>query len=215
MTATVFPLGATANKARVETRGGCTLVFGKLSLPQLRELSRDGSSHDVMSPDLAHLMGATYAYGSAAAVVALLARARAEKLAAPRPAHLAGLEPAAQDWAVAGEIDPSSATVFAWITGIKLDIHYVNPRMPTDFPHDPADLRLCRLLLESVPAFVPHFERVMPTVSPTWAALVAQWSSLCSSMDRECPNWRLPAGHTACRETYQLMQMVREHAHGC
>lgn len=204
----------TAADARVETRDGCTLVFGSLSLNQLRDLSRDGSTDDVLSPDLARLVGATFAYGSAAAVEALLRRVRAQTLTAARPPALADLEPAAQDWAVAGEVGASSATIFTWMTDIRLDPHrsLSDRRMPTDFPHDPADLRGCRLLLEAVPSFAGRFNAVMPQVSPTWAALVAQWPSICGTMDREYPDWRLPSGRGVCRETYRLMRMVVDQA---
>lgn len=203
-----------ANEARVETRGGCTLVFGSLGLSQLRVLTRDGSPDDVLSPDLARLVGANFAYGSAAAVEALTAQARAQKLAAERPAKLHSLEKAAQDWAVAGEVSASSATIFAWMTGIKLDLHGSLPRtiMPVDYPHDPSDLRRCRLLLEAVPSFAERFKMVMRPVSLTWEALVNQWPSICNAMDRECPEWRSPSGYAVCLETYRLMHMVVESA---
>ncbi len=205
---------AVSANARVETRDGCTLVFGSLSMNQLRDLSRDGSTDDVLSPDLARMVGATFAYGSAAAVEALLGRVRVQTLKAARPPELADLEPAAQDWAVAGEVGASSAAIFAWLTGIKLAPHKSLPGslMPADFPHDPADLRRCRLLLEAVPSFAERFNAVMPQVSPTWAALVAQWASICGTMDRECPDWRSLSGHDVCRETYRLMHMVVDQA---
>jgi len=83
----------TVSENRVETRDGCTLVFGALSLIQVRDLSRDGSRDDVMSPDLARLAGASFAYGSADAVAALLARSHAGKLSAQRPAKPAQHHP--------------------------------------------------------------------------------------------------------------------------
>lgn len=203
-------VGHKADKARIETRDGCTLVFGALSLNQLNDLTQHGSPDDVLSPDLARLVGATFAYGTTAAVQALTARVRAEKLAMSRPASLASLEPEAQDWAVAGEVGLSAATIFAWITGIKLDHHAAQTDMPTDFPHDPADLRRCRLLLEAVPSFAERFQRVMPQVSPAWAALTAHWSTICDTMDLECPSWRSPSDHATCHDTYRLMNRVIE-----
>lgn len=79
-------LKETSGKVRVETRAGCTLVFGTLPLSQLRDLTHDGAPGDVLSPELAHLSGATFAYGSVTAVEALIARARSERLTTPRPA---------------------------------------------------------------------------------------------------------------------------------
>ncbi|MEY2152999.1 hypothetical protein AB7849_18995 [Rhodanobacter sp. 115] len=204
------------NEARVETRDGCTLVFGPLGLRQLGKLTMAGASEDVLSADLAHLVDATFAFGSQAAVDALAARVRAEKLAAPRPPELAGLEPAAQDWVVAGEFGLSAAAIFTRMTGMKLRCHYALPAdaMPTAFPHDTADFRRCRLLLEAVPSFAPRFVEVMTVASPTWAMLVNLWPTLCSTMDRECPDWRSPSEHAACHETYKQLREVLQHAAG-
>lgn len=196
--------------ARVETRDGCTLVFGPLGIDQLGRLTRQGSPDDVLSPDLAHLVGASFAFGSQAAVDALAARVRAENLAAPRTPELAGLEPAAQDWAMAGEFGLSAATIFAWMTNRKLGQHAELPAsvMPTDYPHDPADLRRCRLLLDAVPSFAERFAEVMPQVSPTWATLVEWWPVLCNTMDLECLDWRSPAGYAVCPDTYGVMRLI-------
>ncbi len=201
---------ATVGNARIETREGVTLVFGMIGMKQMADLCKDGSPDDIMSPDLAYLCGANFAYGSPTAVESLLERVRNEKAAAPRPAKFAALEPAAQDWATVGDVGASSATIFTWMTGVKLD-HYGDrdaAAMPTAFPLDPADLRRCRLLLEAVPSFAERFDAVMPKASPTWAALVNAWPNLCSTMDEECPTWRKPTGHEVCSETYVLMRDV-------
>jgi len=56
-------------------------------------------------------------------------------------------------------------------------------------PHDSADFRLCRLLLEQVPALTPLLPR-MATASPMWGRLVPSWGDLCTIHDTEAPAWR-------------------------
>jgi len=56
-------------------------------------------------------------------------------------------------------------------------------------PHDSSDFRLCRLLLEQVPALAPLLPR-MATASPVWERLVSSWGELCTIHEAEAPDWR-------------------------
>lgn len=107
------------------------------------------------------------------------------------------LPPGAAEWLRTGERGISSEAIFSHLTGIP-----VSGRWGLRAPQDPSDLRRCRLLLEAVPAFAAELHR-MAEVSEEWAAIVARWDGLCTTMDREAPEWRSGLGRA--QETYNLM----------
>lgn len=102
-------------------------------------------------------------------------------------------------WLANGERGCSSNTIVQHLTGIKTSSGKWGP----DHPHDPSDLRRCRLLLEQVPELAPRISE-MAKASPSWAMLIAHWDTLLALMDKECPEWRHGTG--MAKETYRVMQ---------
>jgi hypothetical protein len=103
-------------------------------------------------------------------------------------------------WLLGGERGLSSVAMVAHITG---------QGGKTNHPHDPDDLRRCRLLVESVP-LIRHNLHQMAGCSPTWARIIAAWDELCALMDGEAPSWRQAIG--SAPQTYALLQRCREAA---
>lgn len=64
---------------QVERRGDVTLIFGTPGMEDIASIARRGSPEDVMSPELAEEVGATFACGPRAAVDALLSDVRVAK----------------------------------------------------------------------------------------------------------------------------------------
>jgi len=110
---------------------------------------------------------------------------------------------AAIQWLANGERGVSSNTIFTHMTGIEATNGWGH-----DVPHDPADLRRCRLLLERCPEFMPQFREHMGKASPKWAALVARWDELCAVMDEETPQWRNPPHGARSTKTYDLLKQI-------
>jgi hypothetical protein len=190
----------------VEQRDGCTLIRGVVTLERMASICTAAGPDAVLATDLAFLSDAVMAFGTQSAVDALVAKLRAAKLADARPQErFSGLSDAATEWFLAGEHGLAAATVFTRVTGIPHPYIRDEGVEPTSHPSDPSDLRRCRLLLDAAPELMQPFREIMPGVSPAWMALVANWDDLCSTMDRECPDWRAGKGG-ACRETYRKMQ---------
>lgn len=103
------------------------------------------------------------------------------------------------NWLASGERGISSNTMFTHLTGINALRQW---RM--DVPHDPDDLRRCRLLLEQVPELAARFP-LMRDVSPEWARLVNIWPELCAAMDAEVPDWRAGLSRAA-QKTFVMIQ---------
>lgn len=91
---------------------------------------------------------------------------------------------AALNWLAHGARGISSNTIFSHLTGIDA-LH----GSPASHPHDPADFRRCRLLLDQVPELQVKFAG-MASVSGVWRELVGAWGELCAIMDDESPRWR-------------------------
>jgi hypothetical protein len=108
------------------------------------------------------------------------------------------MTPELTQWLINGERGLSSTAMVAHITGNGGDASY---------PIDPADLRRCRLLVESVP-LVRFSLHKMSDCSPTWARIVGAWVELCNLMDAEAPDWR--QGKGAAPQTYELLKRCRE-----
>ncbi|MEY2117304.1 hypothetical protein [Rhodanobacter sp. FW106-PBR-R2A-1-13] len=203
-----FACGGGASSYRVESRGGCTLVFGSIPIDDLVRLTNEAGPDTFAAPDLCDLTGASIAFGPIADIEAAVAELRRAKLAAGIPADvLPGWSEGARTWYVVGEHGVSSLVIFQRVTGASH--RYLEHDAPTcqEHPRDPADLRRCRLLLEAAPDVAAAFRQVMPAVSPAWAALVATWDALCALMDSECPSWR-DAGPWWCPNTYERMRSI-------
>lgn len=79
------------------------------------------------------------------------------------------------------------------------------------YPHDPADLDRCLRLLDAVPEMRPLLGK-MASVSPVWAALIAQWEPIVRlHLDEVGLGWS--KARNAPR-TYDLMRKVIEPAMG-
>lgn len=104
------------------------------------------------------------------------------------------------EWLAGGERGTSANTIVQHITGLPA-LAGADP----DHPHDPADLKRCRQLLDQVPELVPYFER-MRTCTPAWEWLVDHWDELCALMDEEAPNWR--TGQGGCPKTLARMRAL-------
>ena len=103
-------------------------------------------------------------------------------------------------WLANGERGISSNTMFTVLTGIDALNGW-----RYDHPHDPDDLKRCRLLLERCPQLKNVFFE-MEKVSKTWALLVSDWDNLCKTMDEECPEWR--NGKGSAPKTYEMMKAI-------
>lgn len=102
----------------------------------------------------------------------------------------------AQAWIAVGERGLSSCAIFEHMTGLRL-------HEPTwggiehNYPHDPDDVRRCRLLLDAVPEFRARFHEMMAH-GPRWTALVVNWLRICDLIDEEKHTGR-------CTKAYDLM----------
>lgn len=102
-------------------------------------------------------------------------------------------------WLQHGERGSSSEAIFERLTGLPIG----GGSFRGATPRDPADVRRCRLLLETVPDFAHRFDE-MAGVSPQWEMTVRLWPELCATMDDECPAWRSGAGMAS--KTYRMMK---------
>ena len=101
-------------------------------------------------------------------------------------------------WLAIGERGLSSEAIALTALGLE----------PTGYraswPHDPADLRRCLLLLEAVPETRQNGLRVLAKRCPKWAALVEAWDRLSETLRSEIGE-TLPQRGSAPR-TYALMR---------
>lgn len=178
--------------------GTVVLGFGPQPIDWLTKASKLCGKGAVMDPIVAHMAGANLAAGSREALDALRQRLEAGSLQATKQAY-PGLSEAASRWLASGERGVSSNTMFTHMTGINALGDWRG-----DVPHDPADFRRCRLLLEQVPELADRVEW-MRAVSSTWNALVDAWPTICAAMDAECPEWRSNKGGMASK-TYELIK---------
>lgn len=182
----------------VEHRGRCVLIAGAVPATALSVLAGLVPEGSVMGSDAARLLGVTFAFGPGEELDALKEGAAEAALRRERSRN-PGPSEAAVKWLAGGKRGISSETIFTHLTGIDALGDWRK-----DHPHDPADFRRCRLLLEQVPELVPLFPR-MAEVSPQWATLVEQWDTICATMDAEAPNWRDGKGQIAPK-TYDLIK---------
>jgi hypothetical protein len=184
----------------VEHRGGCVLITGAVPVSALTILSMLVPDGSVMDPDVARIWGATFAFGMARDLDKLR-QSGAESAERRERAANPGLSQAAARWLAGGHRGTSSNAIFSHLTGVD-----ATGSWGFDTPHDPADFRRCRLLLEQVPELAPRLPE-MKSVSPAWACLVDQWDTICDTMDAECPDWRQGKGPPA-RQTYELIKQA-------
>lgn len=187
----------------VTHRGNCILIEGEIPIDALKPLTGLAPKNAVIDPDVARMAGVNLAFGPAKDMKALreeLAK-QAENVEASKPANK-DLSDAAVKWLGSGERGISSNTMFTVLTGVD-----ALGSWGKSHPHDPADLRRCRLLLEACPELVPEMHRLVD-VSPEWARLVWSWDELCSLMDSEAPNWRKPNRGGSAPKTYDAMKSI-------
>lgn len=165
----------------------CILIKGLIPLSALSALSKLAPEGSVMDADAAVVLGVTFAIGPPQQLAALRKKGIPAAILRQQEAN-PGLFEAAARWLANGERGASSNTIFTHLTGIKAteDHGY-------DVPHDPSDLRRCRLLLEQVPGLQERFQE-MKTLNPAWSKLVDRWDNLCAAMDDEAPEWRTTRG---------------------
>ena len=166
------------------------------AMSQAAKLLGDGA---VLDTDAARMAGAAFAFGDLVHLDELKTRLNAgvrDEIALRYP----DLSRDAAAWLVNGERGMSSEAIFTKLTGISL-----RDGSATGHPHDPDDLRRCRMLLISVYEFEGRIGE-MAEVSKPWAALVARWDELCATMDAEAPNWWVRGG--SAPKTYALMRDI-------
>lgn len=133
---------------RVEHRSGCVLIFGELLIPDLVALTGSRGSEEVMSPDVARMAGANIAFGPKGALDKLRESLADAALQHEMRAH-PELDADLVRWLAIGQRGRSSDAIVNHLTG-ALGGEDAEDRFA--FPHDPDDLRRCRLLLEQVPS---------------------------------------------------------------
>ena len=101
-------------------------------------------------------------------------------------------------WLAVGERGLSSEAIALTALGLE----------PTGFraswPHDPADLRRCLLLLEAVPDARENGLMALAKRCPKWAALVKVWDRLSETLRSEIDESLSPRG--SAPRTYALMR---------
>lgn len=186
----------------IEHRNNCVLITGAVparAFPALAKLAPDGS---VMDTDAARVLGVTFAMGLPDDLQALR-DAGAQSAYRRERASNPGLSEAAARWLANGERGLSSNAMFTRLTGI--DATDGSERDRTAHPHDPADFRRCRLLLEAVPELNDGLVKLRG-LSDAWRGLIDDWTSICTTMDWEAPDWRNPERGSSAPATYQLIR---------
>ena len=184
----------------VEHRGNCVIITGAVPMDAFGVLTKLAPANAVLSPDVARMCGANFAFGPAEELEALRA-SMAERAARLERGLHPELSDGAVNWLASGERGASSEALFSRLSGVNCNA----PNKPrTDNPYDPADLRRCRLMLEACPELAAKLDEAMD-MSPQWAALIRIWPTLCECMDAECPDWRNGRSRAA-PTTYKRMQ---------
>lgn len=70
----------------------------------------------------------------------------------------------------------------------------------TDYPHDPADLKRCADYCDDTGITTSALVTRMSSVSPVWAALVAAWDDIVTTMRAEFATGRAPITYAAMRQ---------------
>ena len=184
-----------------KTSGFVILHYGAMTPDAMSKAARLVGETAVIGTDAARMAGASFAFGTPELLEGLQDRLAPGAVAAERARHR-GISEAAIRWLAAGERGLSSDAVFSRLSGVETGCGEM-----AGHPHDPDDLRRCRLLLEQVPEFEGRIGE-MAEVSPQWARLAEAWDGICATMDAEAPEWRSRGGRTP--RTYEMMKTVLE-----
>lgn len=189
------------NRFTIIERDGCILVEGAMPMKWIGAISSMLPKGALLSPGLAGMVGATFAFGMLDDIDKLTAKLapEVERQARAAPAN-ASLSDAAVRWLASGERGNSSETMFTHLTGVD-----ANRGSKNSHPYDPSDLRRCMLLLDEVPELRGEFYR-MATVSPAWSGLVRNWTEITASMLLECGDIKNPKRGAATTNTYALIK---------
>lgn len=180
----------------VKTINNCKVIFGSVPVGDLDAFVKISPKGSIIDTQASRHLGATLVIGLKEDTETLMDLPACYAVnVEQRKAKDTGLSEAAQQWLSNGERGTSSNTIFAVLSGMDIT-------KTRSHPHDPADLRRCRLLLEQVPEFAPRMGE-MASISKEWAGLVASWDMLCGIMDGEC-DWRKGQGYAP--KTYKMMQ---------
>ena len=109
-------------------------------------------------------------------------------------------------WLAVGERGISSEAIALTALGVHPVGH------DASWPHDPADLRRCLLLLEAVPETRKDGLLVLAERCPRWAALVKVWDRLAETLRSEIGETLSPRG--SAPRTYALMREALDPAAG-
>lgn len=162
---------------KTEITGVVLLAYGPQPMDFLSKAAKVCGKGAVVNQDVARMAGAKLAVGEPEALDALRQRLSPGAFQAERNAHPT-LSNEATKWLASGERGISSNTLFSVLTGVDAKSDW-----GMGHPHDPADFRRCRLLLEQVPELRPMLPK-MCDVSPVWAALVARWAEISACIDQ-------------------------------
>jgi len=190
------------NRFTIIERNNCVLVEGALPPKWITAIASTMPKKAVVSPDLARMLGANFAFGMASDIDALIATIKPQAEAqAVRQHSDKGLSDAAVRWLASGERGMSSAAMFTKLTGVKATDD------PEAHPRDPADVRRCWLLLDQCPELKPLFPK-MAEVSTQWAGLVRDWDAIILTLYEEWISIRDPKRSASAPRTYNLIKIA-------
>lgn len=111
-------------------------------------------------------------------------------------------------WLRSSERGISSECIVEVLEGLPAGM--LTGRWLSRHPCDPADLRRCILLVETVPEYRARLGE-MTAVSPVWAALIAHWDELTTLLRQEIG---ADLGHGRAQRTYDRMRELITQAGG-
>lgn len=182
------------------------LGFGPQPISFFTNAAKLAGDNAVLDQDLARMAGATMAVGQPDHIAALKKLLEPAAVAKAEAENTASLSKAATQWLATGERGLSSETLFTFLTGTD-----ITRNNGTNYPHDPADLRRCMLLLDQCPELKPNLPRIAQA-GPVWAALFARWDELTAAFEAEVPDWR--GRNWSAPKTYALMKEIIKPAGG-
>lgn len=185
---------------RVQRRAGVTLVFAEtLALDDLSGFAKMAPPDAVLSPRLANMRGAFFAWGVPDAVDALIAETIKEFDAANPSAT------PIERWLAVGDRGLSSNALAHHLFGV----HLSERSEQRAYPRDVDDLSRCIGFLDDVPG-ARVMLRTMSTVSPVWTRLVSNWNELELTFVSEVgPDWRSLKTWKAPKTTALLHGLVK------
>lgn len=178
-----------------KTINNCKVIFGGIPIDDMTALIGCAPKDWVLNTQASRHLGAALVIGSKEDTESLMDLPPCYEVQMEvYNANASGMSKQAQEWLLRGERGMSSDTMFAVLSGSEIK--------DKSYPHDPSDLRRCRLLLDQVPEFAGRVGEIA-SVSKEWAGLVDVWELLCTTMDAEC-DWR--SGTGSAPRTYNMMQ---------